>query len=172
MQLRFINFYDFAMPACDSRQIVVPSEYYLAEDVMSAAKMLADKIRDSAKMLRMMLDGLSIADHDLAEEVCEETIEILSVPGPGAKISQRQRSLDTDLSIDDFIIQLLLDADAPMAIDDILEAIVASEYLDVKKPSLAVKLHRMMKEKRITNPMRGRYWVSEIDRARHQRSGG
>jgi len=139
-----------------------------AKDVI---KVVSDEILQAAGVLRVKLDGLSYSDPDSAEKLLAEINEIINNSGsPAPNVTAQPTPATISLSpAEEVIVEFLAHENDPQTIDQILECAGQAES-DLKKSTLAVRLHRMVQSKKLTNPSRGLYSVSNFVRAGYRPS--
>ena len=134
-------------------------------------KAISDEILQAAGVLRVKLDGLSYSDPDSAEKLLLEVNDIINSNGsPSPSVGTQPTPATISLSpAEDIIVEFLAHENDPQTIDQILECVGHAES-DLKKSTLAVRLHRKVQSKKITNQSRGLYSISNFVRAGYRSS--
>jgi hypothetical protein len=150
-----------------------------------ALRAYEQELLQKAEMLALGLNGLRASAPDRAAELIEIIMEKLAaaaVQGAGARapaggegrgqaetrrlnvVSTRGGGAD---DIEDFIMDILAENPTGLSVQDIVNDLEEAQ-LDIRRQTLVVRLHRMVRAGKISSLSHGHYVLSEAERGRRR----
>ena len=125
-----------------------------------------------AQRLRMRLAGVAAFDPIAAADLRSELVEMLAdgvssrKAAPGSRSEPAMPPQAPEADVEGLILAMLGEADRPMSLEQIFDMVQEATSVDIKRETLAVRLHRMAKppHNKIVNTSRGHYWAREEGR--------
>lgn len=130
---------------------------------------LSEKLLLDARVIALQLDSICIRDSVRGDELRQQLMDILS----GEILRSRPASSGPRTAPDEvesLIHEFLVESDEPQSVELIYQ-FVQGFVVDIRKPSLNVKLHRMATTGAIMKAHHGHYTVSELERRRAKTGG-
>jgi len=147
-----------------------------------ALRAYEQELLQKAELLSLGLKGLRATAPERAAELLEMIMEKLeaaaAVPGGGAARAGDERTEPRRMvvvsargggadEIEDFIMDILSENPTGMSVQDIVNDL-AEAQLDIKRQTLVVRLHRMVRAGKLSPLTHGHYVLSEAERTRRR----
>ncbi len=127
-----------------------------------------------AQQIEIAVDGVSRHNPDLAERMAEVALGIISsTQGSGLNqinsdasehdAQHSEAATHQNINIDEFILRVLEDSESTMSIQQIVDALEEADYT-FSRPSLVVKLHRLVKKRLLERPSNGHFQIAKTSR--------
>ena len=129
---------------------------------------LADRMIRDARVIGLQLDSVRLRDParaaQLYQTLCAEISgETVATTGRGPRLNVVDGGQD---DIEGLIIEFLRDQPRPQSVAQIHDFIEETGSIDILRPSLTVRLHRMAQHGKLVNVSRGHYALHTHDAAR------
>jgi len=148
-----------------------------------AVRAYEQELLQKAEMLSLGLKGLRATAPERAAELLDVIMEKLeaaaAAPGGGARAGIEERTGEPRRmvvvsargggadEIEDFIMDILSENPTGMSVQDIVNDL-AEAQLDIKRQTLVVRLHRMVRAGKLSPLTHGHYVLSEAERTRRR----
>jgi hypothetical protein len=141
-----------------------------------AIRLYEQDLLQKADVLAIGLKGLRSADADRAEQlftVISERLEAAVLrEGPAEFASGERRPLVVAArggseDLEEFILDILAESPLGLSVQDIVDHLDEAK-LDVKRQTLVVRLHRMVRAGKLTSRAHGHYALSETEHGRRR----
>lgn len=116
---------------------------------------LAERMVRDAKVIGLQLESIRMRDPDRANLVLEAIF--VAIGGENGRFSVRNAEDAAPDDIEGLIVEYLREQARPQSVAQIHDFIEETGSIDILRPSLTVKLHRMAQHGRLVNVSRGHY---------------
>jgi hypothetical protein len=153
--------------------------------VPDAMRAYEQELLQKAEVLALGLGGLRAKSPERAAELLEtimEKLEAAAIPGGGVRSAADERSpAETRRmtpvvvsargggadEIEDFLMDILAENPTGLSVQDIVNDL-AEAQLDIRRQTLVVRLHRMVRAGKLSSLAHGHYILSEAERGRRR----
>jgi hypothetical protein len=118
---------------------------------------LADRMIRDAKVIGLQLESIRLRDPARANLVQQALFAAISGENPLSEVRDRQQLEGGPDDIEGLIVEFLREQGRPQSVAQIHDFIEETGSIDILRPSLTVKLHRMAQHGRVVNVSRGHY---------------
>ena len=141
---------------------------------LDAARQIEQDLLLKADVLAHYLNGLGVTDAERAKEVCAEIVSRLedavstyghpSAPDRSAPVLVSSRSGE---ETEEFILESLASSPRGLSVQDIVDLLVEAD-IEIKRATLVVRLHRMLRAGKLMSRTHGHYVLSEAEHDRRK----
>jgi hypothetical protein len=153
--------------------------------VPDAMRAYEQELLQKAEVLALGLGGLRAKSPERAAELLEtimEKLETAAIPGGGVRsaadergAAEARRMTPVVVSargggadeIEDFLMDILAENPTGLSVQDIVNDL-AEAQLDIRRQTLVVRLHRMVRAGKLSSLAHGHYILSEAERGRRR----
>jgi hypothetical protein len=153
--------------------------------VPDAMRAYEQELLQKAEVLALGLGGLRAKSPERAAELLEtilEKLEAAAIPGGGVRSAADERSAPDARrvtpvvvsargggadEIEDFLMDILAENPTGLSVQDIVNDL-AEAQLDIRRQTLVVRLHRMVRAGKLSSLAHGHYILSEAERGRRR----
>jgi glycosyltransferase involved in cell wall biosynthesis len=153
--------------------------------VPDAIRAYEQELLQKAEVLALGLGGLRAKSPERAVELLEaimEKLEAAAIPGGGVRSAAEERQPEAARrmtpvvvstrgggadEIEDFLMDILAENPTGLSVQDIVNDL-AEAQLDIRRQTLVVRLHRMVRAGKLSSLAHGHYILSEAERGRRR----
>jgi hypothetical protein len=142
---------------------------------LDAARQIEQDLLLKADVLAHYLNGLGVTDLGRAKEVCAEIVSRLedavstyghpSSPDRSSPVLVSSRSGGEET--EEFILESLASSPRGLSVQDIVDLLIEAE-IEIKRATLVVRLHRMLRAGKLMSRTHGHYVLSEAEHDRRK----
>ena len=118
---------------------------------------LAERLIRDARVIGLQLEAIRLRDPERATALQADLFAAISGGAPGQQRGSRRGEDAAPDDIEGLIIEYLREQARPQSVAQIHDFIEETGSIDILRPSLTVKLHRMAQHGRVVNVSRGHY---------------